>query len=150
MFEAPREGEMEASLSRETPGCLLGSNPENDQKGWRAAVHGVTKSWTPLSAWTTTISGQTGWEFIYLLSLAVGSLQRIRRHFLLFWRGCGLDLLEVFASYAERGGKVSPLSQCSLRQWWSDCRSEVGCLNRGRNSFYLTPGGHLCCWFHMW
>ena len=25
-----------------------------DREGWRAAVHGVAKSWTQLSAWTTT------------------------------------------------------------------------------------------------
>ena len=34
-----------------------------DREAWRAAVHRVTKSWTWVSSWTTTLSVAKGWVF---------------------------------------------------------------------------------------
>ena len=31
-----------------------------DREAWHASVHGVTKSWTPLSKWTATTLSHTG------------------------------------------------------------------------------------------
>ena len=33
-----------------------------DKEAWQAAVHGVAKSWTWLSDWTTTGSCESGWQ----------------------------------------------------------------------------------------
>ena len=35
-----------------------------DREAWRAAVHGVTKSWTQLSNWTTTNVKDCGWTLL--------------------------------------------------------------------------------------
>ena len=39
-----------------------------DREAWRAAVHGVTKSWTWLSDWTTTIISDVEYFFMCLLA----------------------------------------------------------------------------------
>ena len=42
-----------------------------DEEAWHAALHGVTKSWSQLSDWTTTITSIKGvvWEFQNVLLL---------------------------------------------------------------------------------
>ena len=46
----------------------------NDREAWHAAVHGITKSQTQLSDWTTTINGQM-WEDKYSLFPWPGQLK---------------------------------------------------------------------------
>ena len=58
---------------------------EKDREAWRAAVHGVTKSWTWLSNWTTTIVRNVEHVsivfFFFFLTIAC-----------LLWRDIYLDL----------------------------------------------------------
>ena len=40
-----------------------------DREAWRAAVHGVTKSWTQLSNWTTTLTSfKYGGSSVYVMA----------------------------------------------------------------------------------
>ena len=51
-----------------------------DRKAWRAAVYGVTKSWTWLSDWTDLNRSETGTsltEILYKLPFCVGSLHSL-------------------------------------------------------------------------
>jgi len=54
-----------------------------EREAWRAVVHGVTKSWTWLSNWTTTTSGCEC--FSLLMSNYVLKKMRERMHHLLIW-----------------------------------------------------------------
>ena len=45
-----------------------------DREAWCAAVHGVTKSWTWLSSWTTTTTKSVFWVLVFRL-----------KHYALFW-----------------------------------------------------------------
>ena len=43
----------------------------NKREAWRAAVHGVAKSWTQLSDWTTTIINEKAyWEKIVCVCMS--------------------------------------------------------------------------------
>ena len=39
-----------------------------DREAWRAAIHGVTKSWTRLSDWSDLSDNLSGWTDMKLLS----------------------------------------------------------------------------------
>ena len=72
-----------------------------DRKAWCAAVHGVTKSWTQLSDWTTTTILCQGTSLVAQLVLLV----------LYPWEGTGYRLPYSWASWVAQMLKNPPATQ---------------------------------------
>ena len=71
-----------------------------DREAWSAAVHGIAKSWTRLSDWTTTKTAKTNtWVEIIFLHLLYVFKDFIRSNYFLFFYLNELIHLKILIEY---------------------------------------------------
>ena len=112
-----------------------------DREAWRAAIHGVAKSWTRLSVWIELNWTELKWlvieDIILCIIASVYFLQWISKH---FFYCCYRKFNQVTSS----SSKVSPLPSCSSWHGFWACQ----CVAKGMIHFvgrYTNSMGQWTC-----